>query len=138
MKKISKGMDVSQLLKRNPKTTSLSQSQGKGSSDIEEPKQKKSKTWKVLGDLECTVCAQEFTQIQVLNRHIKTLHTAVEGGVKCNKDFCDLVFGTKHELNVHNDKCIFTCPGCSFTISRNGRAAGHKKKCVAFQGISDI
>ena len=130
MKKMSTRMDVSQLLKRNSNTTSMTPSQGKGRSESEEPKQKKSKQWKVLGDLECSVCAQDFPRIQDLNRHIKSLHTAVEGGVECTKDFCDVVLETKHELNVHRETCIFTCPVCGLIITRNGKAAGHKKKCT--------
>ena len=117
-------------MKRNPKTTSRTQSQGKGRNASEESKQKKSKTWNVLGDLKCSVCAEDFTQIRSLVRHTETLHTAVEGGVKCSKDFCELIFGTTHEMYLHRDNCIFTCQVCGYTITRNGKAAGHKKKCI--------
>ena len=127
MKKISKRMDVGHL-KRNSNTTSMTPLQGKGRSDSEEPKQKKSK--KTLGDLECSVCAKSFTKINNLNHHIEQLHTAVEGGVVCTKDFCDLAFGTMHEMFRHRDNCIFTCPVCGLIITRNGKAAGHKKKCT--------
>ena len=91
-----------------------------------------------MGDIECSVCAEGFTESFNLNRHIKTLHTATVGGVPCNRDYCDKVFETRYEMNIHRDGCIFTCPLCGFVITRNGRAEGHKKKCNAFRGISDI
>ena len=130
MKKISKRLDVGHLLKRTPETMSRTQSQGKGRIDSEEPKEKRSRKWEILGDLECSVCAQSFTRIQDLNRHIKNVHTDIEGGVACTKDFCDLAFGTMHEMYLHRDNCIFTCPVCGLIITRNGKAAGHKKKCT--------
>ena len=88
-------------------------------------------------DLECLVCAEDFTMMSSLNRHIKTVHTAVEGGVKCTKDFCEMVFQTRHEMYIHRTTCIFTCPVCSTIISKNGKAAGHIKKCNASRGIRD-
>ena len=90
------------------------------------------------GDLECSVCAQGFTKIFNLNRHIKDSHTPLEGGVECSKDFCDLIFETRYEMNIHRDGCIFICPLCGYVITRNGRAAGHTKTCNASRGVSDV
>ena len=86
---------------------------------------------------ECSICAEKFINIHNLKRHIDDLHTAVEGGVECTKDFCDLVFVTRQEMYIHRDKCIFTCPICGFVITRNGRAEGHSKKCKASKRIRD-
>ena len=90
------------------------------------------------GDLECSVCAQGFTKISNLNRHIKESHTPLEGGVECSKDFCQQIFETRYEMNIHRDGCFFTCPLCGFVITRNGRAAGHTKTCNASRGVSDV
>ena len=91
-----------------------------------------------VGDLECSVCAQGFTKIFNLNRHIKDSHTPLEGGVQCSKDFCQQIFETRYEMNIHRDGCFFTCPLCGFVITRNGRAAGHTKTCNASRGVSDV
>ena len=91
-----------------------------------------------MGDVECSVCAKGFARISALQKHIKEVHTPLEEGVPCNRDYCDKVFETRYEMNIHRDGCIFTCPLCGFVITRNGRAEGHKKKCNAFRGISDI
>ena len=90
-----------------------------------------------MGDLECSMCAEKFTKIYRLNRHIDDLHEAVEGGVECTKDYCDLVFVTRHEMYIHRDKCIFTCPLCDYVITRNGKAEGHRKRCNASRRIRD-
>ena len=88
-------------------------------------------------DLECSFCAKKLTETKVMNRHIQTLHTIVEGGVECTKDFCDLVFETRYEMYIHRDMCIFKCQVCGYIIQKNGKAAGHKKKCRASRGLRD-
>ena len=80
---------------------------------------------------ECSICAEKFINIHNLKRHIDDLHEAVEGSVECTKDYCDLVFVTRHEMYIHRDTCIFTCQVCGLDISRNGKVAGHTKKCNA-------
>ena len=88
------------------------------------------------------ICITEFDQASSTN--IRNLNEDgdgardVEGGVECTKDFCDLVFETRHEMYVHRDGCIYTCPVCGLIITTNGKAEGHTKKCNAFRGISDI
>ena len=138
MMKFSKQIDMNHLLKRNTNDTSKTQSERKISSDTKEPQEKssqrnkrkdQSKGFETVGDLKCSVCSQELSNTSSMTRHIRDLHTAVEGCLECTKDFCDLMFMTRHEMYIHRDTCIYTCPVCGFIISKNGKAAGHKRRC---------
>ena len=84
-----------------------------------------------IEDFDCSICSKDFTMMSSLNRHIEIVHTAVDGGVECTKDFCEMVFNTRHEMYIHRDTCIFPCQVCGLDISRNGKVAGHTKKCNA-------
>ena len=76
----------------------------------------------------CPICAKDIVKRNLL-RHVEDLHTVVQGGVGCTKDYCKMQFETWHEMYAHRVTCIYRCPVCSKVIDRNGRVEGHKKKC---------
>ena len=79
--------------------------------------------------IKCEVCQEAFGQKKNLNAHIRNKHTAVEGGVKCPRDFCKESFNTRHEMQQHRDVCQLKCPFCKKEFTRNERFESHVRSC---------
>ena len=61
----------------------------------------------------CEVCQKAFRDNYALKEHVKKVHSPAmveEGGIVCERWFCDMRLPTKYDWQQHMKECFWLCP----------------------------
>jgi len=94
----------------------------------------------------CEVCQKAFRDNYALKEHVKKVHSPAmveEGGIVCERWFCDMRLPTKYDWQQHMKECFWLCPdpACGNTrltkhrdIERHTR--GHERRNQMMERLS--